>query len=153
MKMIEPIQIQLLHIAKTQLGLSRDEYEAAIAAQTKGEKQSSKELTYFEADELINYFKTLGFTIKRKYHTPDRGNYRRSRVRRGKLPYNVTVLPSIDQMEMIEALASKIVWRFEDGYQRWLAKYMKLKRITTSEQASNTIEGLKKMLKHSTQGA
>jgi phage gp16-like protein len=67
MKMIEPIQVQLIHIAKTQLGLSREEYEAAIMGQTKGQKISSKDLTYFEADGLINYFKTLGFRIQSNY--------------------------------------------------------------------------------------
>jgi hypothetical protein len=161
MKMIEPIQIQLIHIAKTQLGLSREEYEAAIEGQTKGKKTSSKELTYFEADGLINYFKTLGFKIQSNYIKTS-GEARRARwgyanaarVAR-KNPANaanVVRMPSPEQMNMITVLSSKIPWEFEDGYQRWLLKYMKITRITTSGQTSDTIEGLKKLLAHQTKG-
>ena len=147
MKMIEPIQIQLIHIAKAKLGLSRGEYEAAIEGQTQGKKHSSKDLSYSEADGLINYFKTLGFVIERKYRTPDRGCFKRRR--RGRpLPGNVIQLISIEQAEMIEALAGKIVWKFEDGYKRWLRKYHKIDHIRTAEQASNVIESLKKMIEH-----
>lgn len=159
MKMIEPIQRKLIHVAKTQLGLSEDEYRQAIGAQTKAKKWTSKELTYFEADGLINYFKTRGFKIQSNYiHTS--GAARRSRWqpandrrRARKNPANLIVIASREQMEMIEVLTKKITWRFEDGYQRWLTKYMRIKRIVTAEQASNTIEGLKKMLQHSTAGA
>ncbi len=164
MKMIEPIQIQLIHIAKVQLGLSEDDYRQIIGAQTKGKKQSSKDLTYFEADGLINYFKTLGFKIQSSYIRTS-GAARRARWqpandrKRGHdaasspRPANVFLLASRDQRETIEVLKKKIPWRFEDGYQRWLTKYMKINRVKTAEQASNTIEGLKKMLQHSTAGA
>jgi hypothetical protein len=159
MKMIEPIQVQLIHVQAAQLGLSRDEYEAAIGAQTKGKKQSSKELTYFEADALINYFASLGAKIKSNY-IRTAGAARRARWqpasdrrRARRNAANVVVLASPDQLEMIDVLVKKIPWRFEDGYQRWLTKYMKIKRIVTIEQASDTIEGLKKMLEHAMMGA
>lgn len=153
MRMMEPVQRKLIHLAKTQLGLSEDEYQQAIGAQTHAKKWSSKDLTYVEADGLINYFKTLGFVIVRKYHSPDRGNFRRTRGDRpkGKAPHNVFFLPSIEQMEMVETLAGKVRWRFEDGYLRWLSKYMRIQRITTAEQASKVIEGLKKLLEHQPQ--
>ena len=158
MKMIEPIQTQLIHIAKAQLGLSRDNYEAIISAQTKGKKQSSKDLTYFEADGLINYFKTLGFKIKANYIRTG-GAARRARwqpandrKRAGKTPANVVVIASREQMDYIELLKKKIPWRLEDGYQRWLTKYMKIERITTMGQASRVIEGLKGLQKHEQQG-
>ncbi|HRR42220.1 MAG TPA: DUF1018 domain-containing protein [Syntrophales bacterium] len=153
MKMIEPIQVQLIHIAKTQLGLSREEYEAAIMAQTKGKKSSSKDLTYFEADGLINYFRTLGFKIQSNYIKTS-GAARRSRwayanaARRArKNPGNVVLMPSRDQMEMIKVLVKKIPWRLEDGYRRWLEKNMKITRIKTAGQASDVIEGLKGLMK------
>lgn len=161
MKMIEPVQIQIIHIAKAQLGLSEENYRTIIGAQTKWKKVSSKELTYFEADGLINYFKTLGFKIRSNYIKTS-GAARRSRWanrRRGHnaascpRPANVIQLPSPAQLDMIDVLVKKIPWRFEDGYQRWLAKYMKTVRIKTFEQAGNTIEGLKKLLKHATAGA
>jgi hypothetical protein len=155
MKMIEPIQVQLIHIAKTQLGLSREEYEAAIMGQTKGKKQSSKELSYFEADGLINYFKTLGFKIQSSYIRTS-GAARRARWqpandrrRARKNPGNVVMMPSKEQLTMIGVLAKKVPWRLADGYRRWLTERMKIERIVTSEQAIKVIEGLKGLLQHS----
>jgi hypothetical protein len=141
--MIEPIQIQLIHIAKAQLGLSEDDYRQIIGAQTKGKKQSSKELTYFEADGLINYFKTLGFTVKSHYN---RGRKEARIARRG--GKNVISLPSPEEMGMIEALKAKVHWRFEDGYERWLSKYMRIERVMTAPDAYRVIEGLKKLIQH-----
>jgi len=156
MKMIEPKQIQLLHIQKAQLGLSDDEYRDAIAGQTKGKKRSSKGLTYFEADGLITYFSKLGAKIQSNYIRTS-GAARRARWqyansnRKSVRPAqagNVVMMPSRDQLEMIDVLTKKIAWRFEDGYERWLKRYMKIKRIVTAQQASDTIEGLKGLLKN-----
>ncbi|MCE5265713.1 MAG: regulatory protein GemA [Deltaproteobacteria bacterium] len=159
MRMIEPIQIRLIHIAKTQLGLSEDEYRQAIGAQTHAKKWSSKDLTYFEADGLINYFKTLGFRIQSSYIKTS-GEARRARwqypnaVRAARNNSgNVVTMPSRDQMDMIDVLRKKIAWRFEDGYDRWLTKYMKIKRVATAAQASNVIEGLKGLLQRQPQEA
>ncbi len=154
MRMIEPVQIRLIHIAKTQLGMSEDEYRQAIGAQTHAKKWSSKDLTYFEADGLINYFVKLGFKIQSNYIKTS-GEARRTkwgyanaaRAAR-KVSANVVMMPSRNQLAMIDVLRKKVPWRLEDGYQRWLLKYMKIKRITTAQQASDTIEGLKKLLQH-----
>jgi hypothetical protein len=165
-KKIDVKQIQLIHIARAQCGLSEDEYRDTIAAQTKGKKHSSKDMTYFEADALINYFvKTLGFKIRsnyirtagaarRAYWHP--ANARRKDASplpkggsRGILPANVFVLPSRDQMDMIDVLTGKITWKLEDGFARWLKKYIKINRVSTADQASRTIEGLKGLLSHS----
>jgi hypothetical protein len=152
MQTIAPIQIQLIHIAKAQLGLSREEYEAAIFSQTKGKATSSKELTFFEADGLINYFKTLGFKIQPNRTSRD---FRRARLqkandrrRAARHENNVVMMPSPGQTAMIEALRAKVPWRFADGYQRWLAKYLKIPRPVTAAQAGRVIEGLKGLLKH-----
>lgn len=154
MRMIEPVQIRLIHIAKAQLSLSEDEYRQIIGAQTKMKKWSSKDLTYFEADGLINYFKTLGFKIRSNYIRTS-GAARRSRWqpanarrRARQNAENVVLMPSRDQMEMIDVLKKKISWRVEDGYQRWLRRYMKIERILTADQASKAIEGLKGLLRH-----
>ncbi|MHB8772980.1 MAG: phage protein GemA/Gp16 family protein [Syntrophales bacterium] len=139
MKMIEPIQIQLIHIA------------------TNGRKSSSKELTYFEADGLINYFKTLGFKIQSNYIKTSgaarraRWGYANSARAAKKAAGNVVSLPSPGQMEMIAALRAKIPWRVEDGYRRWMEKYMRIERISTAAQAERVIEGLKGLLKHTPQ--
>lgn len=144
MQRIDPKQIQLIHIAQAQLGLDDVAYRAIIAGRTGGKKESSRDLTYAEADAVINYMVTQGFVIKRKYVTRERGAWRRKRFRH--LPADVILLPTIDQMEMIEALAKKITWRYQDGYERWRRKYMKIDRIITAQQASDVIEGLKGML-------
>ena len=145
MKMIEPVQIKIIHIAVQQLQLDDAAYRAMLWGEFQAE--SCKTLTYGQAHQLIERFKTMGFSVVRN-HTPARGNFRR----RPPLPANVIRMISIEQAEMIETLAGKIRWRFEDGYLRWLKKYMKIDRVKTAAQASNAIEGLKKMLEHQGEG-
>lgn len=152
-------QKQLIHIAKAQCGVPDDQYRAIIAGRTQGKKTSCKELTYDEADQVINYFvKNLGFKIKSSY-IRTAGEYRRKRWayansrRSGNkpLPGNVVAFPSPMQLDMIATLSAQVAWKFADGYQRWLAKYLKISRITTSAQAQRCIEGLKGMIKNSKQ--
>ena len=50
------------------------------------------------------------------------------------------------QLDMIDGLKAEIKWQYADGYERWLAKYLKISRIATSAQAQRAIEGLKGML-------
>lgn len=154
MKMIEPKQKQLIHIAKTQCGLSDVEYRDLLAGQTKDKKTSSSDLTYFEADAVINYFvKTLGFNVKSNYIRTS-GAARRQRwayahTRRSgnkPLPGNVVAMPSPVQMQLIDDLAGQVTWKFEDGFTRWLGKYIKTDKIRTSAQAQRAIEGLKGLL-------
>ena len=154
-KMIEPVQRQLIHIAKARCGLSEDVYRDIIAAQTHGKKRSCKELTWFEADGVINYFvKKLGFKIQSKYIRAAgaarraRRQHTNARRRAGKTPDNVVALPSPDQLDMIRALSNRVDWTFEDGYERWRRKYMKIDKIKTEREASNVIEGLKGLLAH-----
>jgi hypothetical protein len=146
-KQIEPKQTQLLHIAKSQCKLSDVEYRDLLAGQTKDKKTSSKDLTYSEADAVLNYFvKTLGFKIRTRGCNP---LFSRTARARGPLPGNVTALPSPHQLNLIEALGAQVTWKYADGFQRWLAKYVKTDKIRTSAQASRCIEGLKGMLKNS----
>lgn len=152
MKPIDAKQIQLIHIARAQLGLSEDDYRTIILAQTKNKKDSSKELTYFEADGLIKYFKMLGFKIKSNAARRARRQPANDRKRARPLPGNVIVLPTRDQMDMIEVLAGKIAWRVEDGFKLWMRKYLKIERIKTVEDAQRVIEGLKGMLQHQSKG-
>ncbi|MCX5828743.1 MAG: DUF1018 domain-containing protein [Deltaproteobacteria bacterium] len=159
-KMIEPKQVQLIHIAKAQCCLSKEDYEEIIEAHTKGKKSSSKDLTYFEADGVLNYFvKTLGFKIQSNYIRTS-GAARRTRwqpandrKRVQQNPPNVIRMPSRDQLDMIDILVKKIAWKVEDGYKLWRRKYMKIDRIKTAQQANDTIEGLKGLLDHQIQGA
>lgn len=58
------------------------------------------------------------------------------------------MMPSREQLDMIDALAGQIVWKVEDGFSRWLKKYIKIDRVKTADEASDTIEGLKGLLAH-----
>lgn len=153
---IDPKQIKMIHCAIARLGLSDDEYRTILAGQYR--KESCKAMTYAEASRLIDYFKGLGFVIQprnvgiaprairqaaRSGNAPNKAG-----SRRGPLPGNVVALPSREQLDMIDALASKIIWRFEDGFSRWMKKYMKIDRVITAKQAEAVIEGLKGTLKH-----
>jgi len=155
MKMIDATQIKLIHIARTQLGLSDDDYRLIISTQTKGKKSSSKNLTYFEADGLINYFVKLGFKVQSNYIRTS-GAARRQRwahanARRASVqqrPANLFVLPSADQIKMINALAGQVEWKVKGGFHLWMQKYFNINMVATDVEASNVIEGLKKLLDH-----
>ncbi|ESP62822.1 hypothetical protein SMITH_203 [Smithella sp. ME-1] len=145
---IDPKQIQIIHIAKKQCGLSDVEYRDIIAGRTNGKKTSSSDLTYAEANAVINYFiKTLSFKIKEKYTAKERAAKKHC-MRRWKegRPANVYCLATHDQLNMVSALAGQIKWRVEDGFHHWMKKYMRINRITTDDEACKVIEGLKGML-------
>lgn len=153
LRRIEPLQIKMIHTAVAKLCISDDEYRTILQGHFK--VSSCKGLTYFQATKLIDYFKTLGFKIpRRKKYTKgtlNRTDIYRS-VPRNKYPPNVVFLPTRDQLNMIDALAGQVAWKLEDGFQRWLQKYFKITKIKTEWQASNVIEGLKKMLEHQVDG-
>ena len=141
---IDPKQIQLIHIARTQLGLTDENYRAVIAGRTQGKKDSSRDLTYGEATAVIDYMIRLGFKIKQKYVAREKAIKRAWRS--GQRPANVYCLASQDQLNMVNALAGKIQWRVQDGFHRWMKKYIKIDRIKTEDEARYVIEGLKGML-------
>ena len=145
---IEPLQIKIIHTAVARLGLNDDIYRT-ILHRFSG-KESSTDMTYLEASQTIDYFKTLGFKIPRrkKYTkgTPARQDYRS--VPRKERPSNVFVLPSRDQLDMIDALAGQVKWKVEGGFNLWVKKYYKIDRIKTEWEASDVIEGLKKLIDH-----
>lgn len=141
---IDPKQIQLIHIAQVQLGLSDEKYRAIITGQTNGKKDSSRDLSYAEATAVIDYMVRQGFRIKPKF--VDREKAIKRAWKSGQRPKNVFCLASHDQLNMVNALAAKIEWRFQDGFQRWMKKYIKIDQIRTDDEASAVIEGLKGML-------
>lgn len=150
-QMIEPLQVTMIHTAVSKLCISDDDYRAILSGHYKA--ASCKELTYIQASRLIDYFKSLGFKIPRrkKYTkgTPSRADFRS--IPRKERPTNVVLMPSREQLDMIDALAGKVAWKVADGYERWLKKYIKINRVKTSQEASDAIEGLKGLLCH--QGA
>ena len=55
--------IQLIHIAKSQIGLSDEDYRAVLESTAK--KASCSEMTLFELNEVLKAMKKLGFKVKK----------------------------------------------------------------------------------------
>lgn len=55
--------IQLIHIAKSQIGLSDEDYRAVLESTAK--KSSCSDMTLFELDEVLKAMKKLGFRVKK----------------------------------------------------------------------------------------
>lgn len=138
---INPKQIQLIHVAKSKLALDDAVYREMLMRMYKVE--SSKALTYEQAGSLIDHMKKMGFRIKAKRKCGLCG----PRPKRDKLPDNVVLLPSREQMLMIGHLKQDIIWKFHDGYSRWLMKFFGITVIKDSITASRVIEALKGLWK------
>ncbi|GER92670.1 DUF1018 domain-containing protein [hot springs metagenome] len=136
LNVIDNKQKQLIHICKAQLiekgELSEESYRDMMERHYG--VRSCVYLTYNQAEAFINDMIRLGAEIKRK-----------RRPRRPQAP-NITAIVSPQELAKIEHLKADIKWRFHDGYDRWLKKYLKKDRITTSREASKVIEALKGML-------
>jgi hypothetical protein len=75
--MISKIQIKLIKIGQKQIGLSDEQYRDMLS--DRYWKHSCTELTYKEASDLIDHFKTLGFAV-----TPPSPSYvKRGQAKRG----------------------------------------------------------------------
>ena len=55
--------IQLIHIAKSQIGLSDEDYRAVLESTAK--KTSCSQMTLFELNEVLKAMKKLGFKVKK----------------------------------------------------------------------------------------
>lgn len=139
MKMVAKKQIQIIHIAKAQLERSLPGFDYGDILSSRYGKESSKDLTYAQAHDLIEHFKALGFKL-----TPRN----RPRHRRERLPGNVVLLASAVQTDMIERLKEAIAWQYEDGYERWLRRFMRISAVRTAAEAQKIIEGLKGLLRN-----
>lgn len=122
-------QLQIIHIAKEQLKLDDESYRDLL--QDRFNVSSAKDLSYKEADGLINFFKSKGFKIKKKRATVTMGD-------------KTIKLASRYQFELINVLKSNIIWR--ESYEAWLNKRMKIKKVLSAYEAFKVIEGLKGML-------
>lgn len=60
-------------------------------------------------------------------------------------PPGVTALPTPAQRKLIEDLMRELGWMDEDRYRHWLYKSMRIRAVSTREQAGKVIEGLKAM--------
>jgi hypothetical protein len=134
MNKISPTQIKLIHIAKQQLGLSDEEYRELLRERYMGCFEGScKELTYQEAHDLIEHFKSMGFEIKKRRRKKPRG-------------MDEIVHSRHPMMLKIEHLRKDIHWHVKhDGFQRLLEKRFGIKRIKTTREAVKVMECLKAM--------
>lgn len=128
-------QLQIIHIAKNQMKLDDGTYRETL--QYRYGVSSAKDLTWTQADALIDLFKTKGFSVKRK----------RTAIARA----GAVKLASVFQRELIEVLKANVVWHSNGGYASWLEKRMKIKKVVTAQEAFKVIEGLKGMLGIKTQ--
>jgi len=136
MKLINAKQIKIVHTAISALGLTDEIYRDMLHGHY--QVQSCKSLTYAQASDLIDHFKTLGFKVV----------VRDRRSRRRASGGNIHYLPSREQFALIDKLKAQIKWQLTDGFERWLVKYVRTDRVRTADQARRCIEGLKKMLEH-----
>lgn len=142
-KPINKTQIQLIHIAKAQLGISDNDYRILLMERYPNCFGTCKDLSYDEASDLINYFKSKGFKIVTKRY----GRGTSPRAQKGQYaPTNIIQLASKQQLAKIEHLRADIRWHVHDGYFRWLRKWLKKEKIQTGKDAFRVIEGLKGML-------
>ncbi len=137
-------QKTLIHLARAQLAIAEEAYRAMLGARY--HVGSSKDLSYRQADDLINYFVSLGFKIRTNLK-PMCSYMCEPRPRGIPLPPNVLVMVSPQQMRKIEHLVEDIHWRSVDGFSRWLKKYHGIDKIKYSLEASRVMEGLKGMWK------
>ena len=166
---IESVQIKLIHIAKTNLKISNEDYRALLIKfsptswDMDPEKPSCKAMTYAEASALIDHLRKKGFKIVKKptSEAKQRNPYDWKWSKKGQRSTkqsapNIVTLPSTDQIGMIEDMILQCRWRLSDGFVRWLSKYLNRKLedgkpwrvlIHTSREAQYVIEAMKGMLK------
>ena len=110
-------------------------------------KGSASDLSFADAEELIDDFVAKGFVIK--------SNKRRYLSRRRPVPGSRKsgpgeVVPMATQAELakIDALANLIEWRVENGMSKWMNRRFRIRQVKTSYEAFKVIEGLKGMFEN-----
>ena len=134
MSSIVPKQITLIKIAQKDLGLGDEKYRELLCSRYPAcFTGSCKELSYEEASDLIDYFKTKGFKVKKK--------------RALRKPPNMTtaLFPGHPMFKKIEHLSADINWRYQNGFKRLAMKVIKKERPATTKEAAKLIEALKGM--------
>jgi hypothetical protein len=154
MQMIRPKQIRIIKMAQRRLGLDDATYRAMLR-QGYG-VDSCTRLNAVQADALIDRLQKQGFEFKptkanRQWRKRTHGGGLRRPVgtpRQGK--DKVVTLATAAEIEKINAIASLISWRYENGLQLFLERRMGIKggRVRTADEAYRAIEGLKKMFEH-----
>ncbi len=138
-----PSIIRAIHTGKSVLCLSQPEYRGML--RERYGVSSSKELTRRQGDDLIEYFRSLGFgRPKHKWScTLCMPKQREKRP----IPKDIVYPASPGQVALIYELQKAVKWKVEDGYRRWLLKYFALTEVKWSPEATVVITALKGLLR------
>ena len=125
--MIKKSQIALVHVAKSKLGLSEDEYREILKAH--GNVESSVDLDPFGLEKIMRLFKDLGFVRKKTPRRPD-----------------LTILASEGQRKVVYHLMEDLGWIPSrlSGFIRKMTGKNSPEELNKFE-APKVIEGLKAM--------
>lgn len=132
-KMADKKQIQLIHVAKTQLALDDETYRETL--EYRYNVTSAKDLTYNQASNFIGFLSEKGFKFKKK-----------TKSLKAKKADNVIELATSAQHKLIEVLKNNIVWKVENGYEFYIQKRLKISKVITKADAFKVINALKAML-------
>ena len=129
-------QRQLIAMACAFFGISKED-KKAILKERYG-KESTTQISFAQADEMLDDFVGKGFKIqaKRKFYK------RQSMPKAGK---GLVKLASPAELSKIEALSGLITWQVQNGFEKWMKKRFDIDRVRTARDAFLVIEGLKKM--------
>lgn len=138
-------QRQLIAIACSQLALGKEDKIAML--HDRYGKSSTTELTFAQAEEMIDDFVAMGFVIKsskRRHMSRRQKPAGRIHGKDGKM----VVMASPAELAKVDALSGLISWRVENGQERWMKKRFGISRVKTASDAFVVIEGLKKMFEN-----
>lgn len=132
-KMADKKQLQLIHIAKQQLGLDDETYRETL--EYRYNVTSAKDLSYNQASNFIGFLSEKGFKFKKK-----------ARTLKAKKADNIIELATTRQHRLIEVLKNNIVWKYDNGYELYIQKHLKINKVITKQDAFKVINALKGML-------
>ena len=146
---IKQSQIKIIHIAKSQVGMSEEDYRTALWQQFK--EKTCKDLTYVQAEKLLHHFETLGF---KRYNWRRKGNGARPQKKSApgsarygtghcpaRWPKDVNWLITSGQRVVILELLGELKWSFQ-AFVNWIPKQFKFKHPGNKYQASQVINRL-----------
>jgi hypothetical protein len=138
-------QRQLIAMACSHFDITRDDKQILLC--NRYGKKSTTDLSFAQAEELIDSFVEQGFVIKsekRRYIS------RKKAIKGGKKRKTGTVVAMATPAELakIDALSGLIEWRRENGKNLWIKKRFGIDRVKTGEDAFKVIEGLKGMFEN-----
>jgi hypothetical protein len=132
--------LAFIHVAKTQLNLTDDVYRDLL--KERYGVSSARDLLPGQGKDLIDYFKSQGFTPITKKKTC---TFCAPRPPRETIPTNTIYPASPQQLSKIKRLRDDIKWRTVDGFYGWLKRYFDIREIKTSVEASQVIYALLKL--------